>query len=268
LGAVLALAVAVVVAGWAGLGTGPASAAIIEADDRQPLTGALRAQFAGVGLVFSQATGAAGTGALVLRRDLVVTAAHLFFHSSGQPVAPLETWRFLVGDLVNGPYDSYAIVELYTPSGRPFMADGENDVAILRLARPLPPSIAPLALPSDSAALADYEGPAYLVGFHADREGAMAPQIGACAVRGRGVATWLYGDDHPLVYHDCDTAGHSSGAPLIVLEDGRPVIGAVHSAERSDADFRAYDAETNYNFAVRVDARIISLMLSLTQAQR
>lgn len=240
-----------------------ARGAIIDADDRQRLPADLRGLFGGVGLIFSQATGDAGTGALVVRRDVVVTAAHLFFRPDGSPAAPLESWRFLVGDLVDGPFETFYVRALYTPSGRPFAADGENDIAILHLDRPLPTAIQPLDLPRRWGGLADYDGQAYLVGFHADRDQALAPQISPCRLRGRGVATWLYGGDHPLVYHDCDTAGHSSGAPLIVLEDGLPVLGAVHSAHRSDGDFRSYDAQTNYNFAVRIDDRVIGLIEAL-----
>ena len=153
------------------------------------------------------------TGALIAP-DLVLTAAHCVYDDAGRPRVPTDL-TFSAG-LRDGAFISQrdvsaiAVHRGYEPDGPLNGANIRNDVALLRLARPIPAATAsPFALARGAGGRK-----ISVVSYGQGRDDALSWQ------RDCGVI----GAQEGLMAFDCDVTFGSSGAPVFVREGGRARI--------------------------------------------
>jgi protease YdgD len=164
----------------------------------------------------------AGTcsGALIAE-DIVLTAAHCVFSDDGKPVAP-KNIIFRAG-LRNGDHIALsralrvAVLDAYNPKGGVTAKQVRNDVALIKLAKPISRSLAtPFAL---HTALMS-KGELTVASYGRGRNDALSLQR-TCNILAQSRGLYDF---------DCDITFGSSGAPVFALDGGRKRIVSVVSS--------------------------------------
>ncbi len=205
--------------------SGPAAA--LDLDRRRMLNAAESVPWRAVGRInTATAMGQSMCTGTLIAEDLVLTAAHCVIDRfSRRPYRP-ETVTFLAGwrlgqKVAESKAKAIAVHPGYNTApkvpGTQDLAGIGADLALIRLARPVPQSKAPFfrvsAAPDDGAALT-------LISYRMDRADALTRQEG-CSVSGR---------DGPVLTLGCEVIFGASGSALFAERDGRMEVVAVLSA--------------------------------------
>lgn len=191
-------------------------AALAEAPERRMLDAGEAAGFTGVGRL--NIAGSRFCTATLVAPDVIVTAAHCFFHPrTGARVADREL-RFVAGYRVRDRaalrrVTRSVIDPAYTFEARATYAGVGNDLAVARLDAPVPDTVPPFPVAGLGPA-----GPLAIVSYGEDRP--HAPSIEEpCAIVDRG---------EPVLALDCAVTYGASGSPLFQGEGGdRRIVGVV-----------------------------------------
>lgn len=194
------------------------------------------------------------TGTLIMD-DVVLTNAHC----AVDPVThELSDRIWFLPNLVNGEVQNKAdiaeVIEIFYGTDFTDLAEPPhpNDWAFLRLDRPLGQQYGTLGLdPIPTAELADrYEGRLVMVGYSgdypSDNPGATASAHMGCSIVDEVEIEAAV--NAPVLLHECDTYGGSSGGPILGLVEGEYRIVALNSADLRDATTN----EGIVNYAVQI----------------
>lgn len=225
------------------------TAGALELDRRRMLTAEEHEPWRGVGRVniatFDERGMCTGT---LLSTDLVLTAAHCVMSArTGRPFAPgnihfVAGWR--QGQRVGHSIaESVAIHPRYDRTAKPGLDQIGADLAIIRLAQPIPSEKAP---PFKVAPTPFGDVPLTLISYRRDRAHALTRQEG-CEVKGERASVIALG---------CDVTFGASGSPIFAEIHGeRRLIAVVSAMSRSAGEPIAW--------AVRVDAAIHEVLAAL-----
>ncbi len=192
---------------------------MIGADDRRPLQPIERQKLRGVVRLLFENAGS--TAWFVGNCRTVVATYHGVFDNAGAP------WSERAAIVVDGELREFRFSDVAVTAG----IDGglrtarrmHLDYAILELPWSVP-GCGPIDYRTVAAAdVAALNGAISMVGFHGDHEDGALLQADCPAYR--GPTTLFLADFHGLeldhsLFHGCDTVGGSSGAPLLVTENG------------------------------------------------
>jgi hypothetical protein len=204
-----------------------------------------------------------GSASLVLRADLVVTAAHIF-HGRMEAVRAGRVRCVYIPDGL--PSSARFDVDLTRVRLGAERVTGVNvcsngrDWAVLRLRAPVP-GVTPYRI---AAAVPAAGTPAAIVS-HGGGSGALrgpGGHAGRCRVRdhvGPCRQTNL-----PLLFTDCDAEQGSSGGAMLIEESGNWVLGGV-TRGASPNGAAAYDREIAYHMAVPVAGPLLRAIRDLAQ---
>jgi len=183
------------------------------------------------------------TGTLVAS-DLVLTAAHcVFSNREGRLVAPYRI-HFTASGHADRHLPHRIGVEVWRPEGAsgPPRGGDPGDIALIRLASPLPPDIArPMPLIAPEQAKPPYR----VIGYRHDLPGPLTGHA-ACAPVPRNAPGTLG--------LDCAVVGGNSGAPVLSLVDGAWRVVASVSARVGGHALRAIAVIPQGTFAARAGA--------------
>lgn len=208
----------------AGAGHAVERRVVIERDGREPLssvaTGLAATRFAATGVV--ECGGMRGVGQITGARDVVTSAAHVFFDEEGRPRAEHGECVFVVDTTAGRQRIPLAADKSLCGSTSPYGVSGRKDWAAARLAHPVPGiaayAVGPMPKPGDPIAVVAFE--------HGHKT------VDLCRVR-----DVLPGEDGAgEIRTDCVGFDGMSGAAYLSLADGRaPKVVGVHVGFRSSA---------------------------------
>jgi V8-like Glu-specific endopeptidase len=218
------------------------------ADHRRRLTTEEEHRFRPVGWVSAGASG--GTGFLVGSGRVLVTAAHVLFRD-GQPLAP-RFWFYPDG--LEGP--RVEVDSFVAGTADPARDSPERDWAVVRLKQDLGAELGWLGWASPSGRTAERQGRAFLlIGYNADRELGRSKFATPCSLHPRREEDALPGAVH-IWLHDCDTRAGASGAPIVIEEQGEPLVVGLHVNHvyrPGTRDGDPFDPRFNTGIAVRFE---------------
>jgi hypothetical protein len=240
--------------------------AVFGADDRTALGREPHGLKGRVGVLYSPRSRTMCT-AFCVADDVIATAAHCLFRTAGEPLPPVEDFRFNRGkDSNTGTSSRIAgfgtrsslqnvISGSSSLSVRPPI-DATRDWALARLAAPvcrgnileLAPQ-APAAL--DRAAAA---GKLFLVGYHRDFADWRVAISRDCEVKRMGQDPEGEGfrrdfiDHNKLILHTCDTGGASSGSPLLMQTATGPVVVGINVGTYVQSKVMVQNGEVVHRF--------------------
>jgi protease YdgD len=167
------------------------------------------------------------TAALIGPRQ-VLTAAHCLYNLSTQRWALPDEVHFVAG-YQRGRYAAHSKAERFTiapgydPNHRTAVKEMARDWAIIRLAEPL--DVKPIPLTTRNVAdmmAAAKSGEMNVAGYAVD--------YGEQLMRDQGCQLVGEATDVKLLLHRCDVTFGVSGAPLLLIEDGKAEIIGIHNA--------------------------------------
>ncbi|MBR8838718.1 MAG: trypsin-like peptidase domain-containing protein [Stigonema ocellatum SAG 48.90 = DSM 106950] len=197
------------------------------------------------------------TGTLI-DDDIVLTNAHCVIdpetHQSSKEILFLPN---VINKTVQDETDVVKVEQVlygtdFTKGG---VADQMNDWAIMRINQPLGRKYGHLGWKSvPSAALIKNRGKLFFVGYSGDfpdpsKKGYEFLTAGKGWTASYQEGCSILREDSGVLYHDCDTAGGSSGGPIIGVIDGLPYIVALNNAERKNH----VTHQDIVNLAVKID---------------
>lgn len=223
------------------------AASIFGADDRRELTSAEDRAHAGVGVFAYQPekngdSYTLGTGFLMLRDDVVLTSAHLFFGPDGQPTVPQEQIIFYPSGqtMLN-----VRVKSAWFGTTAPTRLNPEDDWAVMQLDQRI--AGAQSYLYRDFAAPEESRGELVHVAFHSDLAYYSRYSERISAYDGRALL------DRHLLLHRCDTSNAAEGAPLLVA---KPVGGFAVAGIHSRGAVGTHPENGEPNVAVLADRRL------------
>ncbi len=116
----------------------------------------------------------------------------------------------------------------------------QNDWAVMLIDRPLGRKYGYLALKNlPTSAFAKIPQQLFFVGYSGDFPDSRKPRYrgftaGPGWTAGAQQGCSILGEEQGILFHDCDTAGGSSGGPIIAVIDNEPLIVALNNAEIKD----------------------------------
>jgi protease YdgD len=217
-------------------------AAVFGSDERRPLTVAEASLEAQIGTLVSQENGAYCT-AFCIAPDMIATASHCLYGTAATPPPQLK-------DLVFKTAAADASMSPTPLAGRATAAQSQNVISGTTRLAVVPPigaasdwAVARLDAPAckaggitlserpaaDIRAAAD-KGEIYQIAVHADLPTSNLYYGGPCAVRtsfpsaGDRIISRDFADPDAILFHTCDTAGGSSGSPLLINTPAGPEV--------------------------------------------
>ncbi|MFZ4761814.1 MAG: trypsin-like serine peptidase [Alphaproteobacteria bacterium] len=182
--------------------------------------------YSGVGYVKGEnSTG--GTASLVLGRNIILTAAHIFY-AHGQ----LRDSSFFY--YPDGLYGAFCkITHIIAGSKQPEATSADQDWAAAKLDCTLPANYQPFMQFLNSN-LGNTPQPAMLVSYHQANQQHVGSQkmLYECDVHGE--TSQLFTKTLPIIHHDCPSGGGASGAPLIIERYGKAYILGIHSGRTTN----------------------------------
>lgn len=189
--------------------------------------------------------------ATLIANQYILTAGHCFFSTDGPQV------KFRGGDFVfyhsfhEGKYrDSAYVTEIWRDPQ--FLNAGSDlyDWAVAKLAKPLGRSIGYLGTMSDTQKAQFNDSEISLIGYGTEfKKGQTQTKHVNCKIFKNYSLSNAF-------FHDCDTSGGDSGAPVLKLVDGKYYVIGVHTGGGKASDgtshYSAVD-ESNANFATYND---------------
>jgi protease YdgD len=163
----------------------------------------------------NNSVGGSCTGAAI-GQDEVLTAAHCIFNERTGKFLPPSALHILFGYL-RGDYKVHALVERYQlgPGYDPARESKTiaSDWAVLKLTQPLPTDMKPLPVTDQVPAA----GTALMIAGYGQRRLQIMTGDEDCKLIGAA-------DLGTVLVHDCKVARGVSGAPLLAIEDGTPMV--------------------------------------------
>ena len=167
------------------------------------------------------------TAALIGARQ-VLTAAHCLFNTTTQRWALPDEVHFVAG-YQRGKYAAHSratrftIAPGYNPNRRTELKEMARDWAIITLAEPLDVKPIPLTKRSlEDTMAAAKSGEMNVAGYAVD--------YGEQLMRDQGCQLLGEATDVKLLVHRCDVTFGVSGAPLLLIQDGKAEIIGIHNA--------------------------------------
>ncbi|MBI1386281.1 MAG: hypothetical protein GC150_15350 [Rhizobiales bacterium] len=225
----------------------PVPVAIFGRDDRTPVPERYRKLARGIGLLYNSSARTLCT-AFCVAPDVVASAAHCLFRTNDGTRQPLSEFWFELRGPDGEPEHQTRIKGASSSSGlqsiiagtvnlrvRPPI-DAANDWALVKTAEPICKGralewrrMSPRQLET-----AGDEGRAFQIAYHRDYEHWRLAYSRPCAMRrefpelSSKQIRQEFTNAENLVLHQCDTAGASSGSPLLVDTDDGPVAVAIN----------------------------------------
>ena len=118
----------------------------------------------------------------------------------------------------------------------------QNDWAVMLIDKPLGRKYGYLGLKNlPTSAFAKIPQQLFFVGYSGDFPDSRKPRYRAFTAgpgwtAGAQQGCSIIGEEQEILFHDCDTAGGSSGGPIIAVIDNNPYIVALNNAEIKDRD--------------------------------
>lgn len=241
-------------------------AAVFGHDDRQGQAGLDHTRAPYVGLLHAPTGSQRNGSATLVAPDRILSAAHVLFDREGGLRAPLASYRFRLGhDFTRGDYREFGVARIVAVGTRAPYEDGADhlDWIVLGLSEAVT-GVTPAALASQPEELLMPGLPLSMSGYHADVAAGMKRIRTSCrALAAPSPAAALASATRSLlaqpgiVFHDCDSAGLSSGAGIFVRQQGRDRLIAVNVGAIGEAKNRPADLASNaFNFGVALDSSI------------
>ncbi len=244
-----------------------AQAAVFGADDRVGLGREPHQLKSRIGVLFSPKSRTMCT-AFCVADDVIATAAHCLFRTAGDPLPPIEDFRFTRGkDGAAG--GSARIAGFGTRSSLQNVISGSSslsvcppigatrDWALARLSAPVCRGHTLKLAPQTPAALggAASSQRLFLVGYHRDFADWRIAISRECGVKRMGPDAEGEGfrrdfvDPERLILHTCDTGGASSGAPLLMQgPNGEPVVVGINVGTYVQSKVMVQNGEVIHRF--------------------
>ncbi len=194
------------------------------------------------------------TGALIAE-DIVITNAHCVIDPENGKLS--QRIQFLPNVIDGKVQDTRDIVEVVDVVYGTDFKDGAkldaNDWALMKINKPLGRKYGYLGVKSvASSSLIRNQKKYYFVGYSGDFPSAKYQQYfsaGAGWTASFQAGCSILKEEANFLLHDCDTAGGSSGGPIIAMVDGEPYVVALNEGEVKSSSTK----RDLYNVAVKID---------------
>ena len=222
----------------------PKTRGVIGTDDRIPMT-LRKYPWSAIGRV-AGITASGGeyhcTGTLI-SENVVLTNSHCVFDSKTRKLNQ-KIWfqPNVINAEVLDKSDVATVKEVIYGTDFTDRNSVQNDWAVMLIDRPLGRKYGYLGLKNlPTSAFAKIPQQLFFVGYSGDfpnpqKRGFQRFTAGMGWTAGAQQGCSIVGEEQGILFHDCDTAGGSSGGPIIAVIDNEPLIVALNNAEIKDRD--------------------------------
>jgi protease YdgD len=225
-------------------------------DDRIPML-SRKYPWSTIGRVQGTTAGAGSyhcTGALIAE-DIILTNAHCVIDPENGKLS--QKIKFLPNVIDGQVQDTRDVVEVVDVVYGTNFKDGAkldaNDWAVMKINKPLGRKYGYLGVKSvASATLVRNQKKYFFVGYSGDFPSAKYQQYfsaGAGWTASFQAGCSILKEEANFLLHDCDTAGGSSGGPIIAMVDGEPYVVALNEGEVKSSSTK----RDLFNVAVKID---------------